>query len=364
MRWLRKLISLPLALLVIPVLWLTLTWQALAATVLQPEWARQSLAGSGAHAALPSLAGTYLQAGLAEQEGPALVSPDDVQSLVDEALPPAAAAELLGAVVDRGYGWLAGREPRPDLEIDLQGVRDRIRAPLDGLLTRRWLALPACTDEQMQALTAEDGGPRTPQPWPACRPTGEAGGQPPVSARALTDYIPAALDLGAAFERVDPAIWERLSLVRPALRFMQQQAWVAWLVLLAWLGLLVGLNLDWWYTPLGWVGWPLLLGGGALALGGVALRGLHPLLISPRLPTGGVAGVLDQWSESVLTVFSNQLLLSGLVAGGTGLLLALVLIAAAIAAPAPHDRSDSGADRPQGPVPGEGSEPAPRERAE
>lgn len=342
MRWLRKLLSVPLALLLMPVLWLALLWQVLAGTVLQPAWVNQAITASGAYAVIPELVASRVAGALADTPLPLRMRAGDLQPLVDGLLPPSALSGMVTPVIHDVYRWLDSTDSIPAIRVDLRAVRDKIGPAVEAFVSDRWAALPVCSPAELDAFIGSDGRPAQPRSLPHCRPPDDLAASvlPTVDFGELAGQIPPELDLGPVLESADPAIWERLRSLRSAIAFVRHYAWVGWTVLAAWLALLMGLNLDWWYTPLGWAGWPLLAGGGLLALGSLGVRGLYGLVLADRLPTGAAGSLLGDLIRAVLTALSDRIWQTGLTVAAVGLVAVLVLIVAAIARPAPADRGD------------------------
>lgn len=93
-----------------------------------------------------------------EQQGEGGIPIDDpeVKKIVAEAFPPTYLQGTIEKALDGTYSWLEGDTAKPEFVIDLNDAKTRLAEGLSNYAFNRATDLPACSQEQMQAM-AESG---------------------------------------------------------------------------------------------------------------------------------------------------------------------------------------------------------------
>lgn len=319
MRFLRKGCSLLLALLLVLLLGGQLLAVTASRTLLRPEFVKVRLQ-AGFYAGVQDLLASRIAA--QTQAAPVQFTPAEAASLVRQVLPEAELRARIGPLIDNLYAWLLGSGQRPVLLVNLRSVRSKVGPAVRDLVHARIAALPACPTLTM---------PRMENGFPTCRLEGIGGTamlaavDAALSDEKLTRDIPEQLDVAAQIEQDQgSAVWQRLDGLRFGLRVAAGTARWGWLPVLVLAGLLWLLNRDRPHTPLGWLGWPMLLAGALCAGAAYQVQPWATALVAPGDPAGALAApiVADLVHGVVQT-----LRLASAVCAGVGLVLLLLRLA-------------------------------------
>lgn len=339
MRILRKFAALLILILCLPLVWSTLTVHTVRTAVLQPGFIQQTVAGTGLYGQVPALIAAQAGPELARAQIP--VSQAEIEAFAAQVLTPPRLQNLVDPLVDALFDWLYGRSERPMLTVDLRELKDAFLTAMPGFLAAKWESLPLCTPEQVLALETRDG-------LPACRPPGEAGEalwaelNRALDPEPLRRAVPDRIDVGEMLLQSPEAADTLTEMNRGRDLFLLATAVAGWWWVLLLVGgvLLTLLNLDRWHTPLGWLGFLLLLSGLPLVVAGFAV----PAVVAeaqmnmvnptdPANPANPAAALALPIAMAVGERLSGALTTNGLWLAAAGAALVVAVVVAVLSRP-------------------------------
>ncbi|MFZ5814573.1 MAG: hypothetical protein ACOY93_04665 [Bacillota bacterium] len=323
MRSLRKGLSVLLVLFIVPILMGQIALHSARSLLSDPAFPKQVIREAGVQAEVER----WMLAALREQVRPeqfgVSLSRERLNRIIHRILPPAQLTAMGEQVVDGLVAWAWGEEPYPNLVLDLTEVRRGVIPAVRAELQAEVDSLPVCTREQLLQLAKSP-----PTGIPPCKTADKRLNDAFVEAMLrrldLERLLPLQVDLAAAIaDRQGPdfwtGAWQEIQAIRAGLDLI---LW-GWAVVTLLLLVLLLLNLDRWYAPLGWLGAVGILAGGPLALAGAG-GPLVGRLVQPWLPTEGqgVASAAVQIGLRAVTEAVQGLSFTVLLAG-----LAVVAVA-------------------------------------
>lgn len=263
----RKILSVLLIMILVPLVSGQIVASAVRIMVTDGEFVRQVVRESDLFVQLEAELIGNLATTLSGAAAPLPLEPAEAAALLQDAIPPGRLARYGDQLIDGMHAWVFHETSlRPSVVLDLSEPLQRFRTGLTRLVETKVAALPVCTGEQALRLAQTyDGG------WPPCRTADASVNQAVIRAvlaeAAVDTWIPAQFDVAVQMEAQDGArIWQEAIEARTAIRLalgLISWGWVALAMMVLLLGLL---NLDRWYTAFGWMGTPLLIGGGLILL--------------------------------------------------------------------------------------------------
>lgn len=309
MRPLRKIISVLLILVIIPVICGQIAAQTASALLLDPHVPETLAREAGLSRELERAVMLQVAGSLTGGATPFNLTRAEAEGLMHQIMPPARFELHTVLIVGGLQRWLAGETLRPEIILNLRAEREALPGALLRLAEVKVAALPVCTAQEGLRYAAS---PRT--EMPPCRLSDPDANRKMIenviaSAR-VERFIPAELDLA---EQVGPAAWDEqiggLQAAQSALALIPF-GWFAIGFLLLLLGLF---NLDRWYTPFAWIGAALIAGGGLMLIGALgALNLLLPLLVTAASTTQFVVTALLESVGLALRNLSLTVMATGL----------------------------------------------------
>ena len=139
---------------------LGLAWShVMTATVLRRDTIKDWLASSGFYDQITDVVLESASKNQSEGDKKDDLPVDDpqVRAIAKESFSPEFLRSSIEEVLDGTYGWLEGDTDKPAFSIDLAEAKQKFADGLGNYAINRASALPACSNEQLQALMAEGG---------------------------------------------------------------------------------------------------------------------------------------------------------------------------------------------------------------
>ena len=279
MKFLLRLIALPVLILFIMAFPLSLVMRNLGALIFDAQttkaFVHESLMGSEFARSLARRGATQL---VSSEGGEGQISAavfaqlteEDWRQITDIIAPEAAVSATVDVIIDSFSTWLNDADADfPNLQVDLSPWKTGTIQKADQLVAVFLGALPECSQAAAADLALQDATTRA-ESLPICRPPEPLYSQMITQSGALIERLvggaPDMIDLDQITRGADAP----QELIESKASLIQLRSWLAW----GWLAvLLVGLLAAWIASRglrsfLGWAGWPLLVAGGlALAFG-------------------------------------------------------------------------------------------------
>jgi hypothetical protein len=303
----RKGLSVALLLVLVSLLSAQITLHTAHALLADSTAAKRAVRSSGFYRQTEEALITSLASGLEGGDASVPVGAETAREIVRTVLPPGRLEAMGDATVDGLRTWLLGRTVRPEIIIDLSDIRRALPGALRSAVEAQVAQLPVCTPQQAAQLVRNTGGS-----IPPCRSADPKVNQALIDRAlqpaAIEALIPARIDVAAQIEAANgPGFWDEANLALRNVRFalgLVPWGWVAVcsLLLLLWL-----LNRDRWYSPLGWAGVALVLGGGLPLLAGWGiLQWIVPGMAPSRMGNPAETG-LAAMAQALLTAMATSL---------------------------------------------------------
>lgn len=325
-RTARKILSVLLLLLIIPLLIAQITVHSLRSLLLDPTVPKQVMRQAGLYAEVEqSMVRGVLNRVRGQQESFPLPR-ERVARIINRVLPAQRLAQISEQLIDGLYTWAWSTDSQPVLLVDLSDVRRTLPNAVRAELEAEVAALPVCSAAQLRQLML-----RPPTGMPPCKTSDEkvnaAFINQVVKDLNVEQMVPRQVDLAQELAgREGPRFWEEARQKLQPLRVVLNLVLLGWGVITILLLLLALLNLDRWYTPFGWAGAAGLLTGGPLVLAGLGGSNLLTPLVWSWVP--GNPGSQAAGAAVALTIQAVSAAVRNL--SFTVLLLGLAAIAVAV----------------------------------
>lgn len=324
----RKVCSVLLILLLIPLIWAQIAAQTARELLFDPAFTKSVVHQSGLYLQLEQRLVDELAANFTGPQIPVEFTTDEIRTLVNRVLPASRLQVLAEASIDGLHAWFISGTVRPNMVVDLTDVQLALPPALRQLLESKVAALPVCTASQaLELVRTYNGG------MPPCR-SGNASFDRMVIDRAMRSseverLIPPRFDLAVEMElRYGEDFWTQKSRWFGTARLGVLATKLGWYVIAALVVALAMLNREQWHTPFAWVATPLLIAGATtLTVGWIGAGVLLPFvdtLTAPTQPSGAVVYSLVKMAMESLTVAMKDL---GLLISLSGLACLVIAMA-------------------------------------
>lgn len=323
LKALRKMLSVLLMLILVPLIWTQITVQAASSFIGDPASVKRVLQQSGLHSDLEGVLVDQLSEVFDNPDMGISFTGDEVRSIVKEVMPATRIAGYTDHLIDEAYAWFENGTDRPNLDLDLTPVRAALPAALRRVVTEKIERLPVCTTAQALLLKAtyQGGMPPCKSPNPEDNRRMVEQAMPDADVQKM---VPSRIDLDQQIEAsAGPGFWQDAGQKAALLRSSLKLVALGWVVLALVLLALVALNLDRWFTPFGWAGTSLLLGGGFMwAISYLGMQ-VVPVIFGPGSGYGRQVEVAAALLASVVLSLMRGLGLTVALVGLGGIIVAV-----------------------------------------
>lgn len=282
----RKIASVLLVLLLIPLIWVQIAAQTARELLFDSSFTKSVVRQSGLYLQLERRLIDELAANFTGPQVPVEFTTKEVRTLISRVLPASRLQVLAEASIDGLHEWFVSGKARPDIVMDLTDVQLALPPALRQILETKVAALPVCTVAQaLELARTHNGG------MPPCR-SGDPNFDRMVIDRAIRSsevdrLIPPRFDVALEMElRGGQDFWVKKSRWFGTARLGVLATQWGWYVIAALFVALAMLNRRRWHTPFAWVAAPLLIAGAiVLTVGWIGVDVLLPFVDTLTAPT-------------------------------------------------------------------------------